>query len=68
MKKMKLQQIKTCSFKLSKTKSVLDEEVAIWLSNEKKNLDFITLNNNEVNLCFFKVAPTTGWDCPKFLF
>jgi type III restriction enzyme len=48
-----------------KQKSVLDEEVAIWLSNEKKNLDFITLNNNEVNFMLFKVAPATGWDCPR---
>lgn len=46
-------------------KGVLDEEVAIWLSNEKKNLDFITLNNNEVNFMLFKVAPATGWDCPR---
>ena len=48
-----------------KQKGVLDEEVAIWLSNEKKNLDFITLNNNEVNFMLFKVAPATGWDCPR---
>lgn len=48
-----------------KQKGVLDEEVAIWLSNEKKNLNFITLNNNEVNFMLFKVAPATGWDCPR---
>ncbi|MBN2721562.1 MAG: DEAD/DEAH box helicase family protein [Campylobacterales bacterium] len=48
-----------------KQKGVLDEEIAIWLSNEKKNLDFITLNNNEVNFMLFKVAPATGWDCPR---
>lgn len=48
-----------------KQKGVLDNEVAIWLSNEKKNLDFITLNNNEVNFMLFKVAPATGWDCPR---
>lgn len=48
-----------------KQKGVLDEEVAIWLSNEKKNLDFITLNNSEVNFMLFKVAPATGWDCPR---
>ena len=48
-----------------KQRGVLDEEVAIWLSNEKKNLDFITSNNNEVNFMLFKVAPATGWDCPR---
>jgi type III restriction enzyme len=48
-----------------KQRGVLDEELAIWLSNEKKNLDFITLNNNEVNFMLFKVAPATGWDCPR---
>lgn len=44
---------------------VIDEEIAIWLSNEKKNLDFITLNNNEVNFMLFKAAVATGWDCPR---
>ncbi|GGD40114.1 hypothetical protein GCM10012288_12690 [Malaciobacter pacificus] len=48
-----------------KSEGVLDEEIAIWLSNEKKNLDFVTLNNNEVNFMLFKVAPATGWDCPR---
>ena len=51
--------------KYLKQRGVLDEEVAIWLSNEKKNLDFITSNNNEVNFMLFKVAPATGWDCPR---
>ena len=48
-----------------KQRGVLDEEVAIWLSNEKKNLDSITLNNSEINFMLFKVAPATGWDCPR---
>lgn len=50
-----------------KKKGVLDEHIAIWLSgNQNKiNLDFITLNNNEVNFMLFKVAPATGWDCPR---
>lgn len=51
--------------KYLKQRSVLDEEVAIWLSNEKKNLDSITLNNSEINFMLFKVAPATGWDCPR---
>lgn len=48
-----------------KQRGVLDEEIAIWLSKEKKNLDYITINNNEVNFMLFKVAPATGWDCPR---
>lgn len=49
-----------------KSRGVLDEEIAIWLSgNNKVNLEFITQNNNEVNFMLFKVAPATGWDCPR---
>jgi type III restriction enzyme len=46
-------------------KGILDEQIAIWLSNEKRNLDFITSNNSDVNFMLFKVAPATGWDCPR---
>ncbi|MCE8163218.1 MAG: DEAD/DEAH box helicase family protein [Candidatus Moeniiplasma glomeromycotorum] len=48
-----------------KSKGVKEREIAIWLSNEKKNLDAIEKNNNEVNFMIFKVAPATGWDCPR---
>lgn len=48
-----------------KKRGILDEHIAIWLSGEKVNLDFITINNNEVNFMLFKVAPATGWDCPR---
>ncbi|NCO02300.1 MAG: DEAD/DEAH box helicase family protein [Epsilonproteobacteria bacterium] len=50
-----------------KSKGILDEQIAIWLSgNQNKiNLDFITLNNSDVNFMLFKVAPATGWDCPR---
>ncbi|CAG8626339.1 10197_t:CDS:1, partial [Paraglomus occultum] len=43
-----------------KAKGVKEKEIAIWLSNEKKNLDMIEKNNNEVNFMIFKVAPATG--------
>lgn len=46
-------------------KGVKENEIAIWLSNEKKNLELIEKNNNEVNFMIFKVAPATGWDCPR---
>lgn len=48
-----------------KDKGVKDDEIAIWLSNEKKNLEFIEKNNSNVNFLIFKVAPATGWDCPR---
>lgn len=46
-------------------KGVEDKEIAIWLSNEKKNLELIEKNYSEVNFMIFKVAPATGWDCPR---
>ncbi len=46
-------------------KRIKENEIAIWLSNEKKNLDLIEKNNSEVNFMIFKVAPATGWDCPR---
>ncbi len=46
-------------------RGVLDEQIAIWLSGEKVNLDLITMSNNEIDFMLFKVAPATGWDCPR---
>lgn len=48
-----------------KQKGVKGNEIAIWLSNEKKNLERIEENDNKVNFMIFKVAPATGWDCPR---
>ncbi|MFH0854087.1 MAG: DEAD/DEAH box helicase family protein [bacterium] len=48
-----------------KQKGVKENEIAIWLSKEKKNLYCIEENDNEVNFMIFKVAPATGWDCPR---
>lgn len=48
-----------------KQKGVKEKEIAVWLSNEKKNLELIEKNNNDVNFMIFKVAPATGWDCPR---
>jgi len=48
-----------------KQKGVKENEIAIWLSNEKKNLERIEENDNKVNFMIFKVAPATGWDCPR---
>lgn len=48
-----------------KSKKVLDEEIAIWLDKEHKNLDGITENDSKINFMIFKEAPATGWDCPR---
>lgn len=48
-----------------KQKGVKENEIAVWLSNEKKNLELIEKNDNKVNFMIFKVAPATGWDCPR---
>ena len=48
-----------------KQKGVKENEIAVWLSNEKKNLNRIEENDSKVNFMIFKVAPATGWDCPR---
>ncbi len=47
------------------SKGIKDNEIAIWLSNEKKNLELIEHQDSEVKFMIFKVAPATGWDCPR---
>ncbi|MBU1730268.1 DEAD/DEAH box helicase family protein [Patescibacteria group bacterium] len=50
-----------------KQKGVKENEIAIWLSGDKdeEKLKYITDNNDKVNFMIFKVAPATGWDCPR---
>lgn len=40
-------------------------KLAIWLSEEKVNLEVLNNNNNEVEYLIFKQAISTGWDCPR---
>jgi len=42
-----------------------DHNVAVWLSNEKENLEEIEKSNSEINFLVFKQAAATGWDCPR---
>lgn len=51
---------------------LLDEDIgyeygnlAVWLSNEKKNLEHIEDLNNPVKVLIFKQAIALGWDCPR---
>ena len=39
--------------------------MAIWLSNEKDNIEDIESNYNEVEVLIFKQAIALGWDCPR---
>lgn len=40
-------------------------KLAVWLSEEKVNLEVLNNNNNEVEFLIFKQAISTGWDCPR---
>jgi type III restriction enzyme len=50
-----------------KQKGVKENEIAIWLSGNKEEdkLKHITDDNDKINFMIFKVAPATGWDCPR---
>ena len=50
---------------LEQVKKVPEDKIAIWLSNKKANLENIEYNNSGVEFMLFKVAPATGWDCPR---
>lgn len=40
-------------------------KLAVWLSNEKANLDRLSENDGEVDVLIFKQAIALGWDCPR---
>lgn len=40
-------------------------KLAIWLSEDKKNLDKIAEPNNMTEVLIFKEAISKGWDCPR---
>ena len=48
-----------------KRKGVKDEEIAIWLSKEKENLEDLERSNSPVSFLLFKQAAAIGWDCPR---
>ena len=55
--------------KFLETKGITTDNgrLAIWLSDEKINDSFDTLNtnNSKVEYLIFKMAIDTGWDCPR---
>lgn len=40
-------------------------KLAVWLANEKQNLENITDADNTVEVLIFKQAVALGWDCPR---
>lgn len=48
-----------------KQKGVLEDDIAIWLSQEKVNLEYIEDNKSPISFLLFKQAAATGWDCPR---
>ena len=42
-----------------------NKNLGIWLDDEKKNLEDIEDNNNQVQVLIFKQAIALGWDCPR---
>ena len=40
-------------------------KMAVYLSEDKRNLENISKNDNEVEVLLFKQAIALGWDCPR---
>lgn len=58
---------KDAVYEFLKGKNIDDEKIAVWLSDEKINNDYETLNaiDSKVEFLIFKQAIDTGWDCPR---
>lgn len=48
-----------------KRKGIKSDEIAVWLSKEKENLEDLEKHNSPVSFLLFKQAAATGWDCPR---
>jgi type III restriction enzyme len=42
-----------------------NQKLAVWLSNEKSNLDGLEQPDNMTEVLLFKQAIALGWDCPR---
>ncbi|NMM65026.1 DEAD/DEAH box helicase family protein [Clostridium sp. P21] len=45
--------------------SIENNNLALWISNNSKNLENINDFNSKVEVLIFKMAVATGWDCPR---
>lgn len=48
-----------------KKKGVSEKNIAVWLSEDKVNLEYVEQTNSSVSFLLFKQAVATGWDCPR---
>jgi len=48
-----------------KRKGVKESEIAVWLSQDKVNLEDVEKNTSPISFLLFKQAAATGWDCPR---
>lgn len=57
----------TLNYLKEKGLTIENGKVAVWLSEDKVNLesDLLTKNDSEVEFLLFKQAVDTGWDCPR---
>lgn len=46
-------------------KQVRPEEIAYWFDRRKENMEGIERDDSPVRFLLFKVAASTGWDCPR---
>ena len=46
-------------------KDINEKDVAVWLSEQKENLEEIEQNDSLISFLIFKQAAATGWDCPR---
>ena len=46
-------------------KHIAENKIALWFDGKKKNMEFISDNDNSVDFMLFKQAAGTGWDCPR---
>lgn len=45
--------------------SIANHRLAVWLSNEKANLEGLETEDNITEVLLFKQAIAMGWDCPR---
>lgn len=48
-----------------KKRGVSENDIAIWLSEDKVNLEDVERSNSSISFLLFKQAVATGWDCPR---
>lgn len=48
-----------------KKKGINEDKIAVWLSDDKVNLENLENNKSPVSFLLFKQAAATGWDCPR---